>query len=203
MKGVEELKKIAGVSACNYVQDGMILGLGTGSTVKYTILEIGRKIREENLQVVGVPTSLQTKKLAEMLEIPLIKIDEINTIDLTIDGTDEFDNSFNLIKGGGGALTREKIVAKASNSMVVVADSSKHVETLGLFPLPIEVNQDKWHEIKRKIRKLERGKYSRDKPRLKKNRAASLANADLLFLSPNSKGNKKFCDLRAAEPFSS
>jgi len=151
VKDVEELKKIAGVSACNYVQEGMILGLGTGSTVKYTILEIGRKIREENLQVVGVPTSLQTKKLAEMLEIPLIKIDEINSIDLTIDGTDEFDNSFNLIKGGGGALTREKIVAKASNSMVVVADSSKHVETLGLFPLPIEVNQDKWHEIKRKI----------------------------------------------------
>ena len=151
MKDVEALKKIAGVSACRYVQDGMIIGLGTGSTVKYTILEIGRKISEENLEIIGVPTSLETKKLAESLHIPLMRIDEIEKVDLTIDGTDEFDDSFNLIKGGGGALTREKIVANASKSMVVVADSTKHVETLGSFPLPIEVNQEKWINVEKQI----------------------------------------------------
>ena len=151
MKDVEALKKIAGVSACDYVQDGMIIGLGTGSTVRYTILEIGRKIREEKLDIIGVPTSLQTKKLAESHHIPLIKIDEIRTVDLTIDGTDEFDDSFNLIKGGGGALTREKIVAKASKSMVVVADSTKYVKTLGSFPLPIEVVLEKWTDVEKKI----------------------------------------------------
>jgi len=151
VKEVEELKKIAGISACSYVQDGMILGLGTGSTVKYTIIEIGRKISEENLDIIGVPTSLETKKLAENLNIPLMTIDDIVTVDLTIDGTDEFDDSFNLIKGGGGALTREKIVAKASKSMVVVADSSKQVLTLGSFPLPIEVNLEKWIDVERQI----------------------------------------------------
>ena len=117
----------------------MAVGLGTGSTVKYTILELGRRVREEGLDIVGVPTSVATATLAEAQGIPLVALDDVDGLDVVIDGTDEFDPSFHLIKGGGAALLREKIVAQASKRMVVVADSKKEVDTLGAFPLPIEV----------------------------------------------------------------
>lgn len=151
---VEDLKKDAGIEACRYVKDGMKIGLGTGSTVKYSIIEIGRRMAEEGLKIVGVPTSESTKKLAKSLNIPLISINDTDRLDLTIDGADEFDTNFNLIKGGGGALTREKIVANASNSMIVVADDSKMVSVLGNFPLPVEVNIEDWMYVKNKIQKI-------------------------------------------------
>ncbi len=148
MAGVEQLKEQAGIAACRFVTDGMALGLGTGSTVRYSIIEIARMIKEEGIEVVGVPTSEDTRLLAEHLEIPLRTIDAATNLDLTIDGADEFDPKFDLIKGGGGALTREKIVAKASNSMVVVADETKQVSTLGGFDLPIEVDSILWGDVR-------------------------------------------------------
>ena len=142
------MKEQAGIAACRFVTDGMALGLGTGSTVRYSIIEIARMIKEEGIEVVGVPTSEDTRRLAEHLGIPLRTIDVATNLDLTIDGADEFDPKFDLIKGGGGALTREKVVAKASNSMVVVADETKQVSTLGEFDLPIEVDSILWEEVR-------------------------------------------------------
>jgi len=136
---VEALKREAGIAACDYVNDGMKVGLGTGSTVKYTILELARRVREDGLNIVGVPTSIQTQKLALEEGITLAELDDLDGLDVVIDGTDEYDPNFQLIKGGGAALLREKVVAQASASMVVVADDRKKVEYLGSFALPIEV----------------------------------------------------------------
>ena len=139
MDRVELLKQQAGIEACNFVSSGMKVGLGTGSTVKYTVVELGRRIAEEGLQIVGVPTSLATEQLANKVGIPLIRLSECSHLDIVIDGADEFDSEFNLIKGGGAALLREKIVAQESLAMVVVADERKLVNVLGAFPLPIEI----------------------------------------------------------------
>ncbi len=139
MADVEALKKKAGIEACQFVNSGMKVGLGTGSTVKHTVIELGRRISEEGLEIVGVPTSLATEKLAKEVGIPLVNLSEIDGLDIVIDGADEYDPDFQLIKGGGAALLREKIVAQESSSMVVVADDRKRVNTLGAFPLPIEV----------------------------------------------------------------
>ena len=124
----------------------MRLGLGTGSTVRYTILEIGRLVSEGGFKIVAVPTSEATRELAESLGIPMVPISEAGRLDLTIDGADEFDPRFSLIKGGGGALTREQEVALLSDSMVVVADDRKKVEVLGEFDLPIEVKPEHWSD---------------------------------------------------------
>ena len=139
MADVEALKKKAGIEACQFVKSGMKVGLGTGSTVKHTVIELGRRMSEEGLEIVGVPTSLATEKLATEVGIPLVELSEIDGLDIVIDGADEYDPDFQLIKGGGAALLREKIVAEESSSMIVVADDRKRVETLGAFPLPIEV----------------------------------------------------------------
>ena len=136
---VEALKEKAGRAACSYVEHGMNVGLGTGSTVKYTILELGRRVSEEGLEIIGVPTSVATELLAKEVGIPLASLDDLDGLDIVIDGTDEFDPQFQLIKGGGAALLREKIVAQSSARMVVVADQRKQVDTLGAFPLPIEI----------------------------------------------------------------
>lgn len=136
---VETLKQMAGEQACVFVEDGMAVGLGTGSTVKYTVIELGRRVRDEHLDIVGVPTSIATRDLATSVGIPLVDLDDLEGLDVVIDGTDEFDPNFQLIKGGGAALLREKIVAQTSASMVVVADATKQVKTLGTFPLPIEI----------------------------------------------------------------
>lgn len=125
-------------AAVDFVKDGMIIGLGTGSTVYHTILKIGEMVRE-GMKIKGVATSVQTEKLAAEQGIPLLSIDEAQTIDVAIDGADEIDHHFYAIKGGGGALLREKIIAKASKKFVVVADSKKVVQRLGKFPLPVEV----------------------------------------------------------------
>jgi ribose 5-phosphate isomerase A len=148
---VEALKREAGIAACDFIENGMKLGLGTGSTVRYTVIEIGRRMNEENLSVVGVPTSESTRELAESLGIPLVSLADAGVLDLVIDGADEFDSDFSLIKGGGGALTREKIVAQSSNGMVVVADYRKQVQALGAFDLPVEVLPFEWKRTAARI----------------------------------------------------
>ncbi|MEC7462231.1 MAG: ribose 5-phosphate isomerase A, partial [Candidatus Thermoplasmatota archaeon] len=128
---IDEAKRIAGVEAAKFVSSGMKVGLGTGSTVKHTVVELGRRINDEGLEIVGVPTSLATERLALEVGIPLIELSEVNSLDIVIDGADEYDPNFQLIKGGGAALLREKIVAQQSSAMVVVADDRKQVEVLG------------------------------------------------------------------------
>ena len=141
MADIESLKKEAGIEACKYVKTGMKVGLGTGSTVRHTVIELGRRIMEEGLEIIGVPTSIATENLAIEVGIPLAELSDLNELDIVIDGADEFDPNFQLIKGGGAALLREKVVAQASKKMVVVADDRKQVATLGTFPLPIEITQ--------------------------------------------------------------
>lgn len=135
----EELKREAGRMAVQYVKSGMKLGIGTGSTAEAFIRELAPVVAD-GLDIIGVPTSERTRVLCEELNIPLTTLEETPQLDLTIDGADEMDPRLNLIKGGGGALLREKIVANASGAMIVIADESKLVETLGTYPLPIEVN---------------------------------------------------------------
>jgi ribose 5-phosphate isomerase A len=147
MEDVESLKKNAGIAACKFVKNNMKVGLGTGSTVKYTVIELGRMIKEDGLKIVGVPTSLAT-------EIPLVELSDVDYLDIVIDGADEFDPNFQLIKGGGAALLREKIVAQESKSMVVVADERKKVTKLGAFPLPIEITPFAYQSTIRKLTNL-------------------------------------------------
>jgi ribose 5-phosphate isomerase A len=135
---MDELKRQAAARALDEVRDGMRLGLGTGSTAKHFVELLGEKVRA-GFKVVGVPTSEATKADALRCGVPLTTLDEIDRLDLTIDGADEVDPVLDLIKGGGGALLREKIVAAASDRMIVIADESKWVPTLGRFPLPVEV----------------------------------------------------------------
>ena len=133
-------KRAAAARALEFVEPGMRLGLGTGSTAHAFVELLGRRVKE-GLDVVGVPTSERTADQARRLGIRLATLDEEPELDLTIDGADEFDPQLRLIKGGGGALLREKITATASKRMIVIADASKRVERLGRFPLPVEVNR--------------------------------------------------------------
>ena len=135
---MDELKRQAAGRALEFVRDGMKLGLGTGSTAKHFVELLGERVRG-GLKIIGVPTSEATRADAVRCGIPLTSLDEIDRLDLTVDGADEIAPSLNLIKGGGGALLREKIVAAASDRMIVIADDSKWVEVLGHFPLPVEV----------------------------------------------------------------
>ena len=134
-----ELKIRAAAAAFEFVKDGMKLGIGTGSTADEFIRILGDNVAK-GLNVIGVPTSERSAALCRKVGVPLTTLDETPELDLTVDGADETDRDLTLIKGGGGALLREKIVAAASADMVVIADDSKLVETLGAFPLPIEVN---------------------------------------------------------------
>ena len=138
MSNTDDLKESAARAALDLVKDGMRLGLGTGSTAARFVDALGARVKV-GLKVVCVPTSETTRLQAERLRIPLTTLDETPELDLTVDGADEIDRELRLIKGGGGALLREKIVATASNRMVVIADQSKVVGTLGAFPLPVEV----------------------------------------------------------------
>ncbi len=135
---MDQLKRQAAAQALEHVRDGMKLGLGTGSTAKHFVDLLGERVAG-GLRVIGVPTSEATRAQAEACRIPLTTLDEVDRLDLTIDGADEMDPALNLIKGGGGALLREKIVAAASDRMIVIADDSKWVDVLGRYPLPIEV----------------------------------------------------------------
>jgi ribose 5-phosphate isomerase A len=131
-------KQIAARAAVKLVQSGNIVGLGSGSTATYAVQYLAERVRD-GLKILGIPTSQRTKQLAEQLGIPLTTLDEHDQIDIDFDGADEIDPQLNLIKGGGGALLREKIIASASKRFVVVADSTKQVAHLGKFPLPVEV----------------------------------------------------------------
>jgi len=135
---MDALKRQAAARALEEVRDGMRLGLGTGSTAKHFVELLGERVRA-GLNVVGVPTSEVTRADAERCGIRLTTLDDIDRLDLTVDGADEIDPALNAIKGGGGALLREKIVASASDRMIVIADDSKWVDVLGRFPLPVEV----------------------------------------------------------------
>jgi ribose 5-phosphate isomerase A len=135
---MDELKRQAASRALEFVTSGMRIGLGTGSTAKHFVELLGARV-QNGLDVVGVPTSEATRADALRCGIQLTTLDEVDRLDLTVDGADEIDPHLNLIKGGGGALLREKIVAAASDRMIVIADDSKWVEALGRFPLPIEV----------------------------------------------------------------
>lgn len=134
-------KKAAADRAVEFVQDGMRLGLGTGSTAAFMVKRLGERVRDEGLRVVGVPTSSRTAALARAEGIRVVTLDQAGWLDLTIDGADEFDADLTLIKGGGGAHLQEKVVAAASDRMIVITDPAKRVSCLGTFPLPVEVLQ--------------------------------------------------------------
>ncbi|ENR6336514.1 ribose-5-phosphate isomerase RpiA [Listeria monocytogenes] len=145
-------KKIAGEKACELIEDGMVVGLGTGSTVYYTIEKLGQMVNN-GLHITGVATSEETTKQAEKLGIPLKSLNDVTEIDVTIDGADEIDTNFQGIKGGGGALLREKMVASASLKNIWVVSEEKLVRTLGKFPLPLEVIPFGWKQIERTLAK--------------------------------------------------
>lgn len=135
---LEKEKRLAAKEAVEFLKDGQIAGLGTGSTAEYAVREIGELVKN-GLNIRAVPTSDKTKALAESLGIPLIDIHSVDSIDITIDGADEFTPGLALLKGGGGALLREKIVASMTEKEIIIADSSKKVDVLGKFKLPVEV----------------------------------------------------------------
>ncbi|NIG55193.1 ribose-5-phosphate isomerase RpiA [Chitinophaga sp. Cy-1792] len=132
-------KKAAAEEAAKLVRTGMTVGLGTGSTAYYAIIRLGEMVRNEGLIINAVATSEESDKLAREQGIPMVPFSEVQQIDIDIDGADESDASLRLIKGGGGALLREKIIAAASDQMIVIADEAKLVNTLGKFPLPVEI----------------------------------------------------------------
>ncbi len=136
----EDTKRRVAIESVKLIKDGQIVGLGTGSTAKYMIDELGRRVREEGLRVLGIPTSLWTSKRAKENKIPLTTLDEHPKLDIAIDGADQVDPELNLIKGLGGALTREKIIDTAAEELVIIIDESKLVEKLGVNQVvPIEV----------------------------------------------------------------
>ncbi|MEM7469865.1 MAG: ribose-5-phosphate isomerase RpiA [Pseudomonadota bacterium] len=141
---IDKAKFVAAKRAVDYVEDGMKVGLGTGSTAAWMVKCLGEMVRNEGLKITGVATSSRTAKLARQVGINVVTLDDARWLDVTIDGADEYDANLNLIKGGGGALLQEKIVATASDQMVVIADAAKEVETLGAFPLPVEVIPFGW-----------------------------------------------------------
>lgn len=147
-------KKIAGERAAEYVKSGMTVGLGTGSTASYMIHRLGQMVKE-GLEIKCFPTSRESESLARSLHLPLLKENEVSRLDITIDGADEFDPDKNLIKGGGGALLREKMVAIVTDFYVVVADDSKQVEQLGAFMVPVEVVPFAWQLTARHIQALD------------------------------------------------
>ncbi len=141
---IDKAKFVAARRAADFVEDGMRVGLGTGSTAAWLVRCLGEMVREDGLKIRGVPTSTRTAELAREVGIEVITLEEARWLDLTIDGADEFDSELNLIKGGGGALLQEKIVATASDQMIVIADAAKEVGALGAFPLPVEVIPFGW-----------------------------------------------------------
>ncbi|MFN0116519.1 MAG: ribose-5-phosphate isomerase RpiA [Paracoccaceae bacterium] len=151
---IDMAKFVAAKRAADLVEDGMRVGLGTGSTAAWLVRVLGEMVREDGLKMTAVATSARTADLAGQLGITVVTLDEAKWLDITIDGADEFDGDLNLIKGGGGALLREKIVATASDQMVVIADAAKEVATLGAFPLPVEVIPFGWQASKALIEEL-------------------------------------------------
>ncbi|MFT3933826.1 MAG: ribose-5-phosphate isomerase RpiA [Chitinophagaceae bacterium] len=150
MLSKEEIKKQAAVHAMQYVEDGMTIGIGTGSTVYWFIKELSVRV-QQGLNCRCIPTSVPTDNMARQLGIPMLVLNDVEKIDITIDGADEIDPQLNLIKGGGGALLQEKMVAAASDKLIIIADSSKYVKQLGAFPLPVEVVPFGWKQVQQHV----------------------------------------------------
>lgn len=146
-------KELAAEAAVAQVQDGMVVGLGTGSTAAFALKALGRRVGQ-GLKIRAVPSSRWAESLGREVGIPLLTFADVDRLDVTIDGTDEFDAGLALIKGGGGALFREKIVAAASERLWIISDASKRVPVLGKFPLPVEVNPFGWQVAARRIGEL-------------------------------------------------
>jgi ribose 5-phosphate isomerase A len=146
-------KELAGRAAAQLVHDGDVVGLGTGSTAYFAVVALGERVKA-GLKIIGIPTSIATEELARKLGIPLTTLDQHTEIDITIDGADELDPHLHLIKGGGGALLREKVVASVTKKMVIVADSTKAVPFLGKFPLPVEIIPFARAVVEKKIKSL-------------------------------------------------
>jgi ribose 5-phosphate isomerase A len=157
---LDSLKKAAALKAVEFIRDGMVVGLGTGSTAKHMIIALGEKVRT-GMKLRGVPTSQETAALAKRSGIPLIDADNRWEIDVAIDGADQVDPDFNLIKGGGGALLKEKIVAASAKQFIVLVDHTKQVPVLGgSFPLPIEVVPFGWGSTAREIEALTKSRVT-------------------------------------------
>ncbi|MBS1915264.1 MAG: ribose-5-phosphate isomerase RpiA [Bacteroidetes bacterium] len=148
------LKQLAAEKAVEQVESGMIVGLGTGSTAYWAIEKIGEKVKSKQLNIKAIATSKRSEEQARGLGIPIISFAEIDAIDITIDGADESDHNLHLIKGGGGALLREKIVASNSRKLVIVADESKLVQHLGKYALPVDVVTFGWEKTFQKLEAL-------------------------------------------------
>ncbi len=153
MDKIKQEKHLAAKEAAKHIEDGQIIGLGTGSTAYFAIAEVGEMVKN-GLAVKAIPTSTQTEEQAKSLNIPLVSIDDVEVIDVTIDGTDEFDDLLNLIKGGGGALLKEKMVAQITKRQIIIADSSKKVDKLGAFKIPVEVLPFTARYVQRKIKEI-------------------------------------------------
>ncbi len=151
---IDKAKFVAAKRAVGFVESGMKVGLGTGSTAAWMVRCLGERVRDEGLKIVGVPTSMRTAELARQVGIQVTSLDEAKWLDVTIDGADEFDQHLALIKGGGAALLQEKIVATASDLMIVIADAAKEVQQLGAFPLPIEVIPFGWQTTKALVEEM-------------------------------------------------
>lgn len=141
---IDKAKYACAVKSVEFVEDGMRVGLGTGSTAAWMVKRLGERVRDEGLKITAVATSTRTAKLAEEVGITVSSLNDVQWLDLTIDGADEFDPDLNLIKGGGGAHLQEKIVATASDRMIVITDAAKAVAQLGAFPLPVKVLNFGW-----------------------------------------------------------
>jgi len=148
---IDREKRLAASKSLEFVRDGMCLGLGSGSTAAIMLELLGERVRQ-GLQIAGIPTSEASRRLAVQAGITLLGFDQVNELDLTIDGADQVDRDLNLIKGGGGALLREKIVASFSRRVIIIVDSRKQVEELGSFLLPVEVVQFAWRPIAERLR---------------------------------------------------
>ncbi|MGF7118435.1 ribose-5-phosphate isomerase RpiA [Methanobacterium oryzae] len=149
-----ELKKKVGYAAAELVKDGDIVGLGTGSTTHYFIEKLGKRIQDEEIEIMGIPTSYQSSLLAKDSGISITTLEEYS-IDIAVDGADEVDNTLNLIKGGGAAHTMEKIIDEAADKFVVIVDDTKIVETLGAFPVPLEVIPEARRTVSEHVKKFE------------------------------------------------
>ena len=153
--GIEEEKKMAAVYACRFVKDGQILGLGSGSTAAYFVEELGRHIKREKMEILALPSSYQIAEVAIKAKVPLTTLREHPEVDIDVDGADEVDPHLNLIKGGGGSLTNEKIIAQAAKKFIVIVDHSKMVSRLGLrFPVPVEVLPDAKSVVYRRLKDI-------------------------------------------------
>lgn len=148
----DEIKQKLGVYAADFVCQDMLIGLGTGSTVFYLLKELSKRSKQ-GLHVTAVCTSVQTQNILEQEGLPYVSLNEVGTLQLAIDGADEVDENGNLIKGGGGALLQEKIVEAASKELIIIVDDKKEVQTLGNFPLPVEVITFGWKQVQQKIQK--------------------------------------------------